>query len=87
MFNLVIPVNESLLSQYQKLKKSLRKKVEKLLLIRHSFNKNMIADILTTATTVHDDAEEKGPLNAYVDVEANMKIGKFSLKAEIKRPY
>lgn len=76
------------MTQYLKLKKMFKNKLEKLLFIRASFNKNMVQDILTTATTVHDDFdEEREKLKDIVDLTAKKRVEKFSLGAEIRRPY
>ena len=47
-----------MLEQHRKLKKKFKKKVEQLLFIRSNFNRNMIQDIYTTATTINEEPEE-----------------------------
>ena len=87
---IVNPIKEEVLEKYQKLKKKFKNKVEELLFIRSNFNRNMIQDIYTTATTVNEDVDEdadKRDPRELVEEEHRKRFEKFNFKTEIKRPY
>jgi uncharacterized protein YajQ (UPF0234 family) len=75
----VIPVDDGVLVKYKRLLDIFKKKVHKLLLTRESFNKNMVMDIVTTATTVGEVMDRDQKLKDLIDLESKKKIDKFDV--------